>query len=257
MQERLINNIAMRTLNIFIIGLLSATLLSSAQSCRTYSDQTSQEVPAKGKIKKSYYVAPFDAIELSGVANVTFSQSDKVKVEATGPENFLPFVVIESHDGVLRVNTRKLENKRSVKGIDIKISAPHLNRISNRGVGSFRTTSPLRTSALTVDNAGVGSVQLKNIECEHLKANNTGVGNMTLSGKVQTAEYKSSGVGDMNAKELKAQDVDLRHSGVGDITCHAGETIRIQSKGVGDVVYYGNPRVLSQTKKGVGSLISK
>lgn len=247
----------MRTLHIIVIGLLSATFLSSAQSCRTFSDQTTQEAPSKEKTKKSYYVAPFEAIEVNGVANVSFSQSDKVKVEAIGPENFLPFVVIESHDGVLQVNTRRIGNKRAGNGLEIRISAPVLTRISNHGVGNFRTTSPLKTSSLAIDNNGVGDVQLKNIACERLTVNNAGVGSLTISGKAKTAEYKSKGVGDVNAKELKAEDVELQHNGVGDLTCHATETIRIESRGVGDVVYYGNPRVLSQSKRGIGSLESR
>ena len=247
----------MQTLHLLVIGLLSATFLCSAQSCRTFSDQTTQKAPSQEKTKKNYYVAPFEAIEVNGVANVSFSQSDKVKVEATGPENYLPFVVIESHDGTLHVNTRQIGNKRAGNGVEIKISAPVLNRLSNKGVGNFRTTSPLKTSNLHVENAGVGDVRLTNIECEKLTISNTGVGNLTLSGRAEQADYQSNGVGDVNARELKAKDVTLRHRGVGDIICHASETIRIRASGVGNVVYYGSPHVLNQSKTGVGSLIAK
>ena len=247
----------MRTLHFIIIGLLSITFLSSAQSCRTMNDQTVKEKSSKEKIKKSYDVAPFKAIEVNGVANVSFSQSDNVKVEVIGRENVLSSVVIESHKGVLRVNTRKIGNERSIKGVEIRISAPTLTRISNRGVGDFRTTSPLKTPCLTTENSGVGDVQFKNIECEQLTISHKGVGDMTLSGKAVTAKFTSSGVGDVNAKDLKAQDVDLRHTGVGDLTCYASDNIRIHSHGVGTVTYYGDPHVVNLSKKGVGSLKSK
>lgn len=240
-----------------LVGMLLLTLVCSVLACRVLANQATEEVPGKEKTKKNYYVAPFTAIELTGVADVSFTQSDKVSVEVTGPENYLPFVVIESHDGVLKVNTRKIGNKRVGKGLEVKIAAPVLQRLSNRGVGDFKTTNPLKTDRLWVDNLGVGDTRLTGLECDSLTVNHRGVGDLRLSGTAIKAAYTARGVGDVDAKELKAEDVSLEHTGVGDISCYASKTIRIISKGVGDVIYYGNPQVLGMSKKGVGSLESK
>lgn len=240
-----------------IIVMLALTMMCSTSSCRSFSNQGKQEVPSREKAKKNYYVAPFESIDIHGVANVTFSQSDKVKVEVSGPENYLPYVVIESHDGVLNVNTRKIGNKRIGKGLEIKIEAPTLKRLSNRGVGDFKTTSPLRTDTLHIDNSGVGDIRLDNLNCKQLTIHNRSVGDMYLSGKAEQATYQSKGVGDIRAKEMKTNDVTLEHNGVGDVECHASKTIRISSKGVGNVKYYGKPQVLGIEKSGVGSLKSE
>lgn len=247
----------MKNLYRMLVGLMALTVLSSASGCRAFSNQTSQEVPSEAKAKKNYYVAPFEAIEVNGVVNVSFSQSDKTDVEVTGPENYLPFVVIESHDGVLKVNTKSIGNKRAGKGLEIKIAAPTLNHLSNRGVGDFKTTSPLKAERLVIENSGVGSVRLSGLDCLSVEVENSGVGDLRLSGKTDKASYESSGVGDVHAKELKAKDVNLNHSGVGDITCSASGTIRIRAKGVGNVKYYGNPQVLSLSKSSVGAVIGK
>ena len=244
----------MRKMYQVFVGLLFLTVLCSASACRMFANHGTEEVPSKEKAKKNYYVAPFTAIELTGVADVSFTQSDKVAVEVTGPENYLPFVVIESHDGVLKVNTRKIGNKRVGKGLAVKISAPTLQRLSNRGVGDFKTTNPLKTDQLWIDNLGVGDTRLTHVECENLTVNHKGVGDLRLSGTATKATYTAKGVGDVDAKELKAEDVCLEHTGVGDFSCHASKTIRILSKGVGDVAYYGHPQVLGMSKKGVGSL---
>ena len=71
----------MKNLYRMLVGLMALTVLSSASGCRTFSNQTSQEVPSEAKAKKNYYVAPFEAIEVNGVVNVSFSQSDKTDVE--------------------------------------------------------------------------------------------------------------------------------------------------------------------------------
>ena len=240
-----------------IIAILAVALMCSANSCRSFSNQGSQEVPSREKAKKNYYVAPFESIDVHGVANVTFTQSDKVKIEVSGPENYLPYVVIESRNGVLDVNTRKIGNKRIGKGLEIKIEAPTLKRLSNRGVGDFKTTSPLQTDTLRIDNSGVGDIYLNNLTCKQLTIHNSSVGDMYLSGKAEQATYQSKGVGDIRAKEMKTNDVTLEHNGVGDVECHASKTIRIRSKGVGNVKYYGKPQVLGVEKSGVGSLKSE
>lgn len=247
----------MRKMYQVLVGMLLLTLVCSASACRVLANQATEEVPGKEKTKKNYYVASFTAIELTGVADVSFTQSDKVSVEVIGPENYLPFVVIESRDGVLKVNTRKIGNKRVGKGLEVKIAAPVLQRLSNRGVGDFKTTNPLKTDRLWVDNLGVGDTRLTGLECDSLTVNHRGVGDLRLSGTAIKAAYTARGVGDVDAREMKAEDVSLEHTGVGDISCHASKTIRIISKGVGDVSYYGNPQVLGMSKKGVGSLESK
>ena len=124
-------------------------------------------------------------------------------------------------------------------------------------MGDFKTTSPLRTDTLHIDNSGVGDIRLDNLNCKQLTIHNSSVGDMYLSGKAEQATYQSKGVGDIRAKEMKTNDVTLEHNGVGDVECHASKTIRIRSKGVGNVKYYGKPQVLGVEKSGVGSLKSE
>lgn len=247
----------MRKIALFFLMLCTFMLPCGLLSCRVFSDHVKQEMPSKKKVKKNYYAAPFESIEVNGVANLSFTQSDKVEIEVTGPENYLPFVIIESRNGVLHVNTRRIGNKRIGKGLEVKISAPVLNRLSNKGVGDVRINSSLKSPSMSIYNAGVGNVRVEHLECKELNVNNSGVGDLVMSGKVDRVQYKASGVGDIRARDLHAKDAVLNHSGVGDITCHASETIRITIKGVGNVTYYGHPEVLSLSKSGVGSLNSR
>ena len=69
----------------------------------------------------------------------------------------------------------------------------------------------------------------------------SGVGNITLSGEADEAEYSCSGVGNINAKDLKAREVDAGVSGVGGIECYASESIKGRVTGVGGLKYAGHP----------------
>lgn len=220
-------------------------------------DHIIQETPGRNKEKKVVQVSAFDQIESEGVADITFNQSDKTEVVIIGPKNSLPFITVQSVGGVLKINTRKIGNKRIGKGVEVKVSAPALKRILNKGVGNIRFIPSLKTNSLQVNNYGVGNIHLPRLECTNLTVSNQGVGNLYFSGKAEKASFQLEGVGDVNARELKALHVELQQKGVGDMSYYAAETIKISSKGAGNVVYYGHPRVLEFSKKGVGSVEAK
>lgn len=239
------------------VVMLGMCLLVALSASGRMFDHIIQEMPCREKEKKVVQVKMFDQIESEGVADIVFNQSNKTEVVVIGPKNYLPFIVVESVDGVLKVNTRKIGNKRIGKGVEVKISAPAIKRLQNRGVGNIKFSSGLKEKTLQVNNYGVGNVHLYRLECMELTVCNEGVGNLYFSGNVQKASFKLRGVGDMNARELKVEHLELEQEGVGDATCHASQTIKIASRGAGNVVYYGHPRVLEFSKKGVGSVEAK
>lgn len=232
-----------KAMKFITVSMLLFILLAG---CRAMGDQTGQEPLSHERIKKKYYVAAFDEVEIKGVADVVFSQSKDVEIEVEGPESYLPYVVIESRKGVLEINTRRIGNKRVGRRLQVKISGPELKRVMNRGVGNFKINSGLKQEYLQLENYGVGSMSLQNIECDRLDVNTKGVGDLRLSGKVRVACYKASGVGDIKAKELKAEQVTLIHSGVGDVTFYGNTIVDLKSKGIGEIKYYGNQKKVNK-----------
>lgn len=232
------------------IGFITMTMMLFIllTGCRTIADQTSQTAPSHERTKKKYYVASFDEIEIKGVADVVFSQSKDIEIEVEGPETYLPYVMIESHKGVLEINTRRIGNKRAGRRLQVRISGPELKRIVNRGVGHFKTNSGLKQEYLQIENYGVGSMNLQNIECDRLDVNTKGVGDLRLSGKVRVACYKASGVGDIKAEGLKAEQVSLIHSGVGDVAFYGDMIVDLTSKGIGEIKYYGKSKKVNKAR---------
>lgn len=245
-----------RTLQIIAL-LCMAVVVYSATTGFSFLNRVDEVEQSEKIIKKEFPVSAFDVVELSGVADVEFSQSPKLQVEVSCPESLLPYVVVTSEKGVLKVDTRDMKKMRRNDKLKVKISASTLKRLSNQGVGNFKLTSSLETEQLTIFNQGVGDMRMSGLKCGNMDITNKGVGNLYLSGTAGKVNCRSHGVGDVQAKDLKATDVILVHSGVGNVTCYASKTISIKSFGVGDVSYYGKPRVLKKIKKSIGSVQRK
>ena len=87
---------------------------------------------------KKYSVTPFNKIENKAPANIVFTQGNVTKVEADGPDNYIPQLIVMVKDSTLSISMDKdkFKNFKSSK-INISITSPVLCSIKQRGVGSI------------------------------------------------------------------------------------------------------------------------
>lgn len=202
----------MRTKTIYFFSLfLTITMMTG---CFHIS---SGPKPSKSKMTKKYSVTPFNKIENKAPANIVFTQGNATKVEADGPDNYIPQLIVMVKDSTLSISMDKdkFKNFKSSK-INISITSPVLCNIKQRGVGSIN-----------------------------------------LKGQAGHATYYLEGVGSLKAKDMIVSDVVVEQNGVGSVSCYASGTINISAQGVGSVNYYGDPRVTGLKKSGIGSVKSK
>jgi len=74
-----------------------------------------------------------------------------------------------------------------------------------------------------------------------LEANLAGSGDLTASGKADSAALFLQGSGDIHAVGLKAREVDAKLAGSGDVHLNASERVGGRCAGSGDIHVYGNP----------------
>lgn len=75
----------MRTKTIYFFSLFLAITMMTG--CFHIS---SGPKPSKSKMTKKYSVTPFNKIENKAPANIVFTQGNVTKVEADGPDNYIP-----------------------------------------------------------------------------------------------------------------------------------------------------------------------
>ena len=118
---------------------------------------------------------------------------------------------------------KKNLNRGNNNGVTIYLTAPGLDDIEFKGVGSFRceetlkldgdldiritgvgeaVIDDLRCRNLDLHMSGVGDAKVT-VDCDHVDASMSGVGSVTLRGRAKTADLHRSGIGELDRDGLK------------------------------------------------------
>lgn len=177
--------------------ILFATILAMAISQNACTQTARKETGAT--ITRTYDVSSFNTIQANSIGNIVFTQSPATSVVAEGSEKLIELLQVSTENNTLVISMKE----KNVKGFNRKNSKLEI-----------RISSP------------------------HIAAlNNTGVGNITFNGKIETPELSiaSQGVGNLTAMDLNCQRIVIESEGVGNISL-GGKTdfLRISSQGVGN-----------------------
>jgi len=159
----------------------------------------------------------FDAIQIIGQADVTFTQSDAYEVTLHTQENILDYVDYHVEGTTLVIQLKDHHTVRAEK-YDLVIQAPDLRRIEVAGAADFEIPAGLRTEGdLTVEVNGAGDLDFSGIRCNNLKVTANGAADITASSlDVQSLKVEVNGAGDVNL-DGQAGEASLSVNGAGDI----------------------------------------
>jgi hypothetical protein len=240
----------MKLLNYLWNGLLLLGLLSYVSCSLTGIKGNGNVVKVERNIK------PFSELEFNGVFDVVLSQGNKEKLVIEADENLIDIVEIKNEGDKLIIDFKKGKSVKKSTNFIIYVTVKNITNINMSGVGDLKNNSSLNLKTLTLENAGVGNVDI-NINTSILDVKNSGVGDVNLMGTTSHLIVNNSGVGNINAETLKAKDVKLNNSGVGDATVYASDNIEIKAGGFGDIRFYGHPVQKNINKGGVGKVYEK
>ena len=112
----------MRTKTIYFFSLfLTITMMTG---CFHIS---SGPKPSKSKMTKKYSVTPFNKIENKAPANIVFTQGNATKVEADGPDNYIPQLIVMVKDSTLSIsiktNSKTSKVQKSISQLPVRFYA--------------------------------------------------------------------------------------------------------------------------------------
>lgn len=195
----------------------------------------------------------FSAIEIDGVFNVILKQGKKESVSIETDENLVELIDVTVSEKRLVVDLKGDASIGDYTELNIFITLVNINVLDINGVGDISTETPLKLKELTLQNSGVGDINLV-LDCDELTVNNSSVGDISLSGKTKHFNLNTSGVGDVLALQLDSRNTTVDNSGVGDVKVNATNSINIETSGVGDVEYSGNPKTENIEDNAVGDV---
>lgn len=206
-----------------ILSLAAAALLCA--SCFHVNSNFKGTVGGKDAIKGEGPVVSktfedlkdFDAIEINGQADVTFTQSAAYEVTLHTQENILDYVDYHLEGTTLVIQLKDRRTARAEK-YDLVIQAPDLRKIEVNGAADLKMPAGLRTEGdLAVEVNGAGDLDFAGIRCNSLKMTANGAADITASAlDVQSLKVEVNGAGDVNL-DGQAGDASLSVNGAGDI----------------------------------------
>lgn len=212
--------------------------------------------PSKNKITKKYSVDTFDEINSQGTVNIVFKQDKVTSVEAYGPDNIISNLIVASDDNKLSISIKKGVKFNGLKdnNVILTITAPNLTSISQQGTGNITLKDSVKVDDIKIIYNGTGNFKADELIANNISISSDGVGNVMLKGKTGKANYYIKGIGNLNAKDMIAKDVIVEQQGIGNVSCYASGKIAINTNGIGNVDYFGNPQVTDISKSGIGSV---
>ncbi len=213
-----------------LLLVLSAVLLAGCGDISiTFGDDVSKVKGNGVKATETRAVAAFTAIEATGVGSLKLRVGEADSLKITADENILPIIKSEVKDGVLVLSTTGAT--RSKTDIVFDVTAQTIKRL---------------------ENSGTVSIDAKGFNGGELSVETSGVGSITLAGRVDSLKAELSGVGSLDADALTADRVTTSLSGVGSATVRAEKSINGSVSGVGSLTWRGAATDVSTNVSGIG-----
>lgn len=217
------------------------------------SCELENELEGSGVVtKKRYAMQEFTDLNIDGVLNVYFTQSETYKLEVETDDNLHSIVKIENVGETLNVRTTAGEEFRATK-LDVYLYAPSVNAIIINGVTALYFQNRLEQNSLTIEKHNTGFMSFKGI-LKYLTINTDGTGDMELEGKSENLFLVNNMVGDIRAFNFAVNYLDLSQGGTGAVEVRALNKIVVDIHGVGNVYCKGNPAEFGRTGNGIGHL---
>ena len=112
-------------------------------------------------------------------------------------------------------------------------------------------------SLTSFDAEGAGLARLNNVQGDRLDVEYSGAGSLVINGKVRHLRIDAEGVGEVDTKALIAQEADVSFEGIGAVSIHTSEKLTADVEGMGNLTYYGNPRIVNKSVSGIGSVTAR
>ena len=225
----------MKTIKLFLFG--SAIILLGATSCIDDFTISGNGIPAtEGRI-----TLDFKEVKSEGEFDVHITHGDEFEVVVNAESNIIPYIETNVNNNKLRVYIRGLHNVKNRLPMEIYITTPYLEGITQSGSGII-TTDYFTTNDMDIAISGSGKIETA-VDAHNIDASISGSGNLDLSGFSNNGDFFISGSGKINADALELRNCETTISGSGNIWINVDNYLKASISGSGNVFYYGNPSI--------------
>ena len=202
-------------------------------------------------------VPGFSKLRVEGPFTVRVHTGQAASLRASGPQERLDRLKVESRDGTLLITTERGWSWRGMswgktEQIVIEIGVPMLDSAELTGSGDL-AVDRVRTDRFTALLIGSGHLSVGRLDTVRLKATLAGSGDIALTGATGLADLSVTGSGDLLAPALTADMLNAAVMGSGDLRVGPTKTAKARMMGSGDISIAGHPRCTT-SKMGSGDI---
>jgi hypothetical protein len=179
-------------------------------------------------------LASFDSLEVSCHGSIQVHTQGQEGLEISGDDNIIPLITTEVNNGILYIRSSKAYNSRDK--LVIIVSAPDLKKFIF---------------------SGAGEADLSKVNNDRMDITLTGAGSLTASGETKEADITLSGAGSVDAKNLHAVNAKVNSTGVGSVEIYVTGQLDANASGIGEINYYGNPKIVNKQAGGIGRITER
>jgi len=206
--------------------------------------------------ERRFGLSSFEAIEVMADVDVEVTTRAPVSAVATGPQDALDRLVLETRSGRLVISSKKFsddENRPTKPGaVTIRINAANLQSATLVGAGSLQVDQ-LKGTRVAVGLRGPGRIGVGRITTDRLAVAMIGNGTMTLAGTAKQGQMTLSGANMVDAGKLAIDELTSDSEGAGDHIFNAVKSAALTTRGIGKTVVLGRP-VCTVRNTGSGSV---
>jgi len=198
-------------------------------------------------------VPGFERLRVEGPYTVRVRTGSHVSVNASGPQDSIDKLIVESRGRTLVVTTKKGWSWNPIHWgsggkVTVDITVPTLEAAELTGPGNL-TIDTIRAEAFTAALSGPGDLTVAHLDTSRLKIALTGPGDLSVTGKTGRADASLTGPGDVHAGGLAVDQLSASLTGPGTMRIGPTRVANVSLTGPGDVILAGKP---SCTVKKIG-----
>jgi hypothetical protein len=234
----------MKTMKFIMLALLVPALFTSCQKIKGKGDVVTETRTVSG----------YSSVGLSMDATVYLTNGNEYSLEVIAQENLLPYIQTKLENDRLVVMVKHNTVLGSHEPILVRITAPGITDLDVSGSGLIDVQNEWLGTTLETTISGSGKIRLGQVQCDMLKANISGSGDIEAEGGQAGSEVTISGSGNIEVRYVVASDVDANISGSGNIYTQANNLLDASISGSGSIYYLGNPQINAHVS-GSGSIM--
>lgn len=216
-------------------------------------------VMAQGKgrsvITQTRDVAQFDAIKVSAVFKVIFTQGEPQSLKIETDEELMDHVSTTVSGTTLDISTQG--SIRNPTRMMIYITAKELKSLTMSGASKFSTTNKITTPQLSLDLSGVAYANIT-ADVNMLSCNLSGVSKIEIQGVGDQLTADISGTSKLLASKFEVKDAKVNASGVSNAYVNASKSVSADASGVSNIKYvsHENMEVKKNSSSRTSNIIS-